>query len=502
MMPNILPRYCFALCITLLFGAFSANAQSGPGQFEGQADIGRVKLPGNATYDSATARYTLEGSGANIWGNQDAFHFLYKRMTGDFILRARVTFIGKGVEPHRKIGWMIRQSLDPGSPHVSAAIHGSGLVSLQFRNEKNGVTAERQSALNAANVVQLERRGSRFIMSIAKWGDTLSTIAVDSVALGNAVYAGLFICSHNDKVLEKAVFRNVRIIIPAKEDFAPYHDYIGSNIELMDVFSGNRKIIYQSGISLQAPNWTKGGNSLIYNSKGLMYRLDLKTLQSRQIFTGPERNINNDHVISFDGNTLGISNTPEHGKSSLVYTLPLEGGTPKLITPEGPSYLHGWSPDGKYLVFTGQRNGEFDIYRVPSQGGKEQRLTSAKGLDDGPEYSPDGKYIYFNSVRSGTMQIWRMKADGSDQQQMTHDDLNNWFPHVSPDGKWIVFISFPLSVKPDDHPFYKHVYLRIMPAAGGKPRVIAYVYGGQGTINTPSWSPDSKHIAFVSNTQQ
>jgi Tol biopolymer transport system component len=162
--------------------------------------------------------------------------------------------------------------------------------------------------------------------------------------------------------------------------------------------------------------------------------------------------------------------------------------------------LHGWSPDGKYLTYTGQRNDEFDIYKIPSGGGEEIRLTTTPGLDDGSEFSPDGKYIYFNSVRSGSMQLWRMNSDGTHPAQLTSDEYNNWFPHVSPDGKWIVFLSFMKEVKPDDHPFYKHVYIRMMPVNGGQPKVIAYLYGGQGSINTPSWSPDSKKIAFVSNS--
>jgi Tol biopolymer transport system component len=152
------------------------------------------------------------------------------------------------------------------------------------------------------------------------------------------------------------------------------------------------------------------------------------------------------------------------------------------------------------LIYTGERNGEFDIYKISIRGGDETRLTTAQGLDDGPEYSPDGEYIYFNSTRTGTMQIWRMKPDGSNQQQITNDDYNNWFPHVSPDGQWICFLSFSRDVAPGDHPFYKRVYLRLMPIAGGQPKVVAYVYGGQGTINVPSWSPDSKRLAFVSNT--
>jgi Tol biopolymer transport system component len=198
---------------------------------------------------------------------------------------------------------------------------------------------------------------------------------------------------------------------------------------------------------------------------------------------------------------LGISNhAVEDSGASIVYTVPVTGGTPKRITAKGPSYLHGWSPDSRWLVYTGQRSGEFDVYKIPASGGDEIRLTSAPGLDDGPEYTPDGKYIYFNSVRSGRMQIWRMRPDGSDQRQITNDGFNNWFPHISPNGKWIAYISFPPDVPANDHPFYKHVLIRLMPIGGGSSRVIAYVYGGQGTINVPSWSPDGKRLAFVSNS--
>jgi Tol biopolymer transport system component len=205
-------------------------------------------------------------------------------------------------------------------------------------------------------------------------------------------------------------------------------------------------------------------------------------------------------VISFDGKWLAISSSDKSG-NSIGWVVPATGGEPRRINDIGPSYMHGWSPDGKYLVFCGSRNKEYDVYRIPVAGGPEVRLTTAPGLDDGPEYSPDGKYIYFNSVRSGLMQVWRMKADGSEQTQLTNDDYNNWFPHVSPDGKWIEYITFLKSeVAPGDHPFYKHVYLRVMPVGGGPSKVVAYLYGGQGTINTPSWSPDSKHLAFVSNT--
>ena len=188
------------------------------------------------------------------------------------------------------------------------------------------------------------------------------------------------------------------------------------------------------------------------------------------------------------------------GSPSRVHTLPIGGGAPYLVTPTGPSYLHGFSPDGQWLLFTGQRNGNFDIYKVPVTGGPEDRLTSAKGLNDGSEFTPDGKTIYFISDRTAKMQLWRMDADGTNQIQVTFDHYNNWFPHISPDGKTILFISFPPETPANDHPFYKHVYLRTIPITGGEPRVVAYLYGGQGSINVNSWSPDNRTVAFVSNS--
>jgi TolB protein len=350
-------------------------------------------------------------------------------------------------------------------------------------------------------VLELERRGSRFTMSVAGFGNAYSKIEDTTSSLPDEVYVGMFVCAHNPNLIERARFENVRVIVPARQDFVPYHDYIGSHIELLTVENGQRQIIYSDAASFQAPNWSRDGRSLFYNSNGKMFRLTIGAGTVSPLVTGNITTNNNDHVLSFNGQMMGLSAASPDGKyNSVVYTVPVSGGLPTQITPVGPSYLHGWSPDGKWLVFTGQRNGEFDIYKIPVSGGKEVRLTSAPGLDDGPEFSPDGRHIYFNSVRSGTMQIWRMNPDGSGQTQITDDRYNNWFPHVSPDGKWLAFVTFDKDVRPDDHPFYRHVYLRIMAVNGGAPKVIAYVYGGQGSMNTPSWSPDSKRIAFVSNS--
>jgi TolB protein len=471
------------------------------GAFDEQTDVGKVIKPGSATYDAAKDEYAVAGSGTNMWFGEDEFHFVWKRMKGDFILTARAQLVGRGVEAHRKMGWQVRSTLDTDSPHASAVVHGDGLASLQFRRTKGANTEEVKSSVTAPDVIQLERRGGKLLMSVARYGDPFTTHEVSDLALGDEVYVGLFVCSHNKDVIERAVFRDVRITVPAAENFVPYRDYIGSSLELLDVARGSRRIIHTSPDSLQAPNWTPDGRALIYNRNGRLYRFDLAQKTPAEINTDFAVNNNNDHVLSFDGRMLGISHhTKEDENKSNVYVLPTRGGKPRRITARGPSYLHGWSPDGKFLVFTGERNGAFDIYKISVSGGDETRLTTADGLDDGPEYTPDGQYIYFNSNRTGLMQIWRMKPDGSNQEQITDDEYNNWFPHVSPDGKWIVFLSFLKDVNSGDHPFYKHVYLRLMPAAGGVPKVIAYVYGGQGTINVPSWSPDGKRVAFVSNT--
>jgi Tol biopolymer transport system component len=489
-----------ALCCAVALGAIGTARASGPegpvGAFEHHGDIGAVGLPGGAAYDAAAQDYSISSSGTNMWADHDEFHFVWRKVKGDFILQARAEFLAATGDPHRKMGLIVRASLDPDSPHVNACTHGGGLASLQYRKTAGAPTEEIRLKVEGPDVLQLERSGRTFTMSAARFGETYTTQAFDGIELPDEVYVGIYLCAHNNAIVEKAVFRNVRLIRPASPDFRPYRDYIGSDIELMDAATGARRTIYRAEDSVQAPNWTPDGRRLIYNHNGRMLSLDLASLVSTGIDTGAQVHCNNDHTLSFDGRMLGISS----GSPSIVYTLPIGGGTPTQVTPTGPSYLHGWSPDGKYLVITGERNKEFDIYRVPAAGGPEERLTTAKGLDDGSEYTPDGRTIFFNSERTGRMQVWRMNADGSGQEQVTDDGFNNWFPHVSPDGRTILFISFPPEIPSNDHPFYKRVYLRRMPVGGGKPTVVAYLYGGQGSINVNSWSPDSRQVAFVSNS--
>jgi TolB protein len=484
-------------------------AQTSIGEFTGQTDIGGPKLAGGASYDATSQEYAVSGAGTNMWFTADQCHFVWKKMAGDFILRTRMQFVEEGKVAHRKAGWLVRASLDANAPYADAAEHGNGLTSLQFRRLPGTDTQQITLPITNADVLQLERAGNTCIFSAAHYGEPFVSVRLDDLNLGDDVFAGLFVCSHDGDTLEQATFRDVRVIRPTKKDFVPYRDYLGSVLEILDVHDGRLEQIYSSAQPFEAPNWTTDGRALIYNISGRaegwgrLCRFDLATGKTELINTGTENRNNNDHVLSFDGTMLGISDqSEEHGGKSRVFIMPVQGGTPKQITPLTPSYLHGWSPDGKFLVFTGGRTNKYDIYKIPADGsGPEVRLTDSAGLNDGPEFTPDGRYIYFNSSRAGKMQIWRMKPEGTDQEQVTDDEYNNWFPHISPDGKWIVIISYPPEVRANDHPYYEQCYLRLFPIEGGKPKVIAYVYGGQGTINVPSWSPDSQRIAFVSNTE-
>ncbi len=272
-----------------------------------------------------------------------------------------------------------------------------------------------------------------------------------------------------------------------------------SILETIDVHTGIRSALKEFDDVIEAPNWTRDGRYLVYNSQGRIYRYELATGEIKQIDTGFAIDCNNDHVLSADNTQLAISHFTHEDATSRIYRLPFEGGSPVLVTEQGPSYLHGWSPDGRTLAYCAERGGQYDIYTISVEGGPETQLTDLPGLDDGPEYSPDGKHIWFNSTRSGLMQVWRMGADGSNPTHMVKEAANCWFPHVSPDGNWVVYLAYGKDdVAPGDHPANKNVQLCLVPAKGGESKTIVSLFGGQGTLNVNSWSPDSRAIAFVS----
>lgn len=272
-----------------------------------------------------------------------------------------------------------------------------------------------------------------------------------------------------------------------------------STLETFDIDTGQRKTIRSENAHFEAPNWSPDGFFVI-NQKGSLFKIFMDG-KKEKMNTGSATRCNNDHVISPDGKTMALSHNLEGGEdswlTSCIFTMPIEGGEPKRVTKKIPSFLHGWSPDGKMLAYTALRNDQFDIYLIPVEGGEEIQLTNSKGLSDGPEFSIDGKYIYYNAMDSGKMEIWRMNADGSKPEQLTDDSFSNWFPHVSPDGEHFVYISY-LQDQGSAHPAMKQVALRLYNIDSGTSRTLHTFVGGQGSLNVPSWSPDGKKFAFVS----
>lgn len=273
-----------------------------------------------------------------------------------------------------------------------------------------------------------------------------------------------------------------------------------SEIILYQIEDDREDVIHRTNELIEAPNWSPDGKFLIVNANGLIFRLNLDDPTAlHHVDTHPIVHCNNDHGISPDGTKLVISDSPGRG-TSLIYTLPITGGTPTLVTPNAPSYWHGWSPDGHTLTYTARRDGVFQICTIPVNGGDETILTRGKGHRDGPDYSADGQWIWFNSDHHGrTPDLWRMRTDGSGLEQMTDDALVNWFPHPSPDGKWVLFLAYPSDT--EGHPRDTDVALRLMPQHGGPAKTIAEFNGGQGTMNVPNWAPSGKSFAYVRYTK-
>ncbi len=463
------------------------------GVFDGHGDVGTVLHSGSVKYDAAKDIYTVTGSGENMWFGSDDFQYVWKRVSGDVAISADISFAGEKGNNHRKAVLMFRQNLEGNSASVDVARHGDGLTSLQFRAAAGEDTHEVQSNIVAPKRVRLEKRGDFFYAFVTGNDGKLQPAGASTkLALSGDFYVGIGVSAHDKDATETADFSNVKVeTMTANEKKLVLY----STLETVPIASTDRRVAYVAAAHFEAPNWSRDGSYFLFNNDGGIYRLAVSGGEPTRIPTGAQVQCNNDHGISPDGTMLAVSDSTE-AKKSMVYTLPIAGGEPRKITTNAPSYWHGWSPDGSTLAFTGQRGDNFDIFTIPTGGGVEKRLTTAAGLDDGPEYSPDGAWIYFNSERTGWMQIWRMHADGSAQEHVITSETNDWFPHISPDGKWMVYLSYEKGVT--GHPPNKDVTLNLMSMADKKIKVLAKLFGGQGTINVPSWSPDSTKVAFVS----
>jgi hypothetical protein len=423
----------------ILFCVLVCNAgiaQPAVGIFDHHTDIGHPKNAGNTTYDESSQTYTIRGSGYNIWFNRDEFQYAYKKIGGDFMLTANFEFSGntKGSDAHRKIGWMIRESVDEGAACSNACAHFDGLTVLQWRPYRGMYMRDPEEEIFApkkgGQIMRLERIGKKITMSIAHPGEPLQVVGSYLSDMKDSVLVGIYICAHDSNAVAEGRVWNVRIDKPVVSEYSsnphakagPDIELPGYRLETMDILDGKRKVIHESNDVIADPHWQTGGKMIDFEVYG-----------------------------------------------GAMYNIAADGGKPVAVNPSGS---HG------------------PVIAAPH----------GRDYDETRENSPDGKYVYYNADPAGTQQIWRMKTDGSDKEQLTFDEYHNWFPRISPDGKWVVFLSYPPDIDPNEHPRFKRVMLRIMPTVGGAPRVIARLYGGWGRDERPSWSPDSRYIAFISNS--
>lgn len=480
-----------------MFTAITLLAVAQTGLFQTSQDIGAAH-GGSSEFDKAKANYRLTGGGANIWGREDAFHYLWRKVSGDSQLTANLSFEGAGKNAHRKVVLMLRQSLTPDSAHISATLHGDGLAALQFRNQTGAATAELRAEIKMPTRLRIVKQGNKVTMLGAATAEgPLVTAATTDFKLEGVYYLGIGISSHEEGVLETAVFSNVSVEHPP----APP---LRSHLEVLDLKTRQSRRIHVEDGLLEAPNWSRDGKYLLVNARGRLFRINPKGGKLEPLGLPESYRCNNDHDLSPDGKLLAFSaSTPEVPRSR-VFVANADGSDVRLITEASPSYFHGWSRDGKYLAFVGQRMNDgvraYELFRAPAAGGPEERLTSAQAYDDGPEYSPDGKWIYFNSDRSGGWDIWRIPTTGGGEkdklaEHITSDPGEDWFPHFSPDGKQMIFLTFPAGTIGHNG---RMAGMQLRRLTKGQPEVLKTFTGGQGSINVNSWSPDGKQLAFVS----
>ncbi len=498
----------------LVFAAFSLPAEEPlPAPWKHQ-DIGAAQVPGTAEH--AAGVFTLQGT-MDLWGPADGCHIAWQPLHGDAELVARVTAMeNPGGVAHAKAGLCLRESLDAGSRHVTLCVTPADGTQFIYRDKKDGATVRFVPEADAPKTgvpkgqfpcwLKLVRRGNEFSGYESVDGEKWQLLGRIKLDLPADTVVGLTASSHKKDVLTKAVFDQVKIARAAAGAGPKAFRNRVSQLATIGIDGADRLLVFQTSESIEAPNWSPDGKWLVYNSNGALWRIAADgSTKPELISIGDVKGANNDHVLSPDGKTIYFS------ANGHLYAVPFAGGLPRRISNEqAPErkfkyFLHGVSPDEKMLAYAGLEavgdtvGGLADLYTIPAAGGIDTRLTNTPTPDDGPEYSSDGKWIYFNSELNakvpGHSQCYRMKPDGTGIEQLTHDERVNWFPHISPDRNWIVYISFPPGTM--KHPADKDVILRRMKPDGSEQADIIAFNGGQGTINVNSWSPDSKHFAFV-----
>jgi sugar lactone lactonase YvrE len=476
------------LCLPAHF-CLAQDAGDKIGIFDGRADIGEVVIPGVARFDAAAKTYTVTAAGENMWTDRDAFYLLWKKVSGDVQLTADIAFPRERGRAHRKAVLIVKQDLAADGVYADVAIHGSGLSALQYRRAKGVNTQDIELNIDFPKTARIVKRGDVISMFLSMHGEPLHQSGASiKLHFDGPFYVGIGLCSHDKDMTESAVFSRVELKKPA---FAAGASELFSSVQTLQTEDKFRRAMMVRTVKgrIGAVNWSADGQTLYFNQDGRIKKMSVLGGRPENITLAPHLWCDDNHGLSPDNSQLAVSCAPAAGRDPSLYVVPLAGGTAQPLTHGGSAEFHGWSPDGTTIAFTGVRAGHSDVYAVPSQGGKEKRLTSA-GVNDGPDFGPDGK-IYFTSDRSGTAQVWRMNADGTQAGQLTRDTGSDRFPHVAPNGKQLVYLNSAAPGKLED------ATLRVMNLDDDQSRVLVDVYGGDGTLNAPSWSADNHHFAFT-----
>jgi Tol biopolymer transport system component len=278
---------------------------------------------------------------------------------------------------------------------------------------------------------------------------------------------------------------------------------------VFDVATGESAVVHEAADAVfEAPNWSPDGGWLVFNQDGLIYRVPVTGGDVEHVPTGEIDSSNNDHVLSPDGRYLYVSAEDKH-----IHQVSLADGTTRQVTHDHDHpfnhYLHGISPDGRTLSYIGLEPLTTDpgpgslaltnVFTIGVDGADDTQLTFSDKPHDGAEFDPTGEWVYFNSEREseqpGHAQLFRCRPDGSSIEQLTFDERVNWFPHVSPTGRDLVYVSYRPGVV--GHPANEEVQIRRIDPDGGGPSVLVDLFGGQGTMNVASWSPDGARFAYA-----
>ncbi len=487
-----------------LLACGAANAQP-VGIFDGQSDVGAVSPPGTATLQK-NGDYLIASAGANIWARVDGFHYLWKKMSGDAVLTADVSFLpgnyGHAPAEHRKGVLMVRQSLEPGSAQASVHVHGIGMTAIQHRDMRGANTQSIELNIPLPRTVRLEKRGDTFTLLVSNKGEALHPVGASfNLHLDGPFYIGLGATSHDAATTDRVLFKNVKLEAPAPAPPAA-NLVLTSSLKVIQVEDEARRA---GGDRHRA--WADFVARLDGRPEGGLFlqgRPDMKTALLDPLNGGTAEAVDTaglvdcagDYGVAPDGKAIALSCAEAKGGTRNLYVLAFSKevgvGKPKQLTTGVNSFFHGWSADGSTLLFTRGKAAAADFWTIGAAGGPEKRMTGDT-LSDGPEFTPDGKTIYFDSSRSGSSQIWKMNADGTGAVQVTDDGMEDQSPHVSPDGATVVW----LQKTPGDTAAVQDVSIQLLSVKDGAQRTLVRFQGNRNSFSMPVWG-DRNHLVFVS----